>query len=103
MNVIRLAEDRIQQLALRLSARRDALARLQIQRPEILLDLAEVGDQASREVGNLKIALLHLRSVERRGASGAHALDLAVDFFTPTFKLLHSCGRVKIGRASCRE
>src|SRR5690606_12127245 len=94
VNVVRLAEDRIQQLALWLTARRDAFARLKIQFPEILLHLSEVREKAPREVGNLQITLLHLRGIERRSTSRTYTFDLPFDLLALAFELPHSHGRI---------
>lgn len=91
--MVRLSENLLEQRAFRSRAHRDALARLSIQRTEVLFDLPEIAEQPPRRVLDLEIALLHLRLVERAGPAAAYVLDIALDLRFPALELLDArCG-----------
>src|SRR5690606_23800729 len=60
-----LAEDLLEHLALAALGARDPLAHLPVELPEVLLDLAEVGEERPGRVRGLHEALANLRRLEK--------------------------------------
>jgi hypothetical protein len=65
----------------------DALAHLTVEIAEVLLNLAEVGEQRSGGAFGLQEALAELRRVHERELAGADALDLGVDLCAAPLEL----------------
>ena len=58
---------------------RDALAHPAVERPEVLLDLAKVGEDLARHLHELLKAVLERGIVQQREITSPHVLDLGVD------------------------
>ena len=71
--------DVVEQFVLRPSPERDAFAHLAIQGPEILLDLAEVGQQVARHLHELLEAVPNLGLVQHRQFPGLDPFDLGLN------------------------
>ena len=65
-NRIALAHDVLQQRALAALPQRDALANAPVQLTEVVLHLAEVGEQLARSLHELLEAIFHRRVVQQR-------------------------------------
>ena len=76
---------------------RDALAHPAIERPEVLLDLAKVGEKLSCHLHELLEAILERGIVQQREVAGPHALDLGVDRVPSPMKLRDPRLRVGLG------
>ena len=76
---VAFAQDVLQQLPLAAVPQRDAFTHPPVEAAEVVLDLAEVGQQLARERRELGEALLHRGIAEQRHVAGLDPRDLGVD------------------------
>ena len=84
---VALAHDLLEQRALAALPQRDALAHAAVELAEVVLDLAEVGEQLARALHELLEAVLDRGVVEQRDVAGEHARHLGVDLVALALQL----------------
>src|SRR6266498_288786 len=73
------ANDLVEQLTLRATPRGDPLTQPTVQRPEVRLDLSEVGEEPASRRDELLVPIPLRRPVQYLDLTGAHLGDLGVD------------------------
>ena len=76
---IAVADHLVEEVCLRSLPAGDLLAQLPVKRPEVRLDLPEVGEEFARHRGELLIPITLRRVVEHRDVSALDLGDLSVD------------------------
>ena len=94
---IALAHDLVEQRALGAFPQRDLLAHLAVELAEVVLHLAEVGQQLARQLLELLEAVLDRRVVQQRHVARQHAGDLGIQLVALLAQILDPLDRVGLG------
>ena len=94
---MRLAQHLVEQLALGAGPAGDLLAQPPVERPEVLLDLAEVGQQLAGVAGELLVAVALADGVEQLDLAPLGPGDLGVELGPPPAQLDQPALRVGVG------
>ena len=97
-NRIALAHDLLQQRAFRAFPQRDAFAHAAIQSAKVVLDLAKIGKQFTRQLHELLEAVFQRRAIEHRHVTGNNAGDLGVDLVAALVQLGNA--QLRVGLAA---